>query len=210
MKRMICALLAVILLSGCAATPTTTTCDEPLATEESTRAPTDPPTEPPTDPPTKEEIADMMYEAILDSDVKGKGKLHVDVLIQYPELPTGCESVALTIALRYFGYDLKKTDIAKSYLIKGDDYVTSFVGDPFSYGGAGIYPPGLVKTAEKFIKAKDSPLEDEQLIIVILSNGVDRNQHSMMKKYGYRLLYVCCFAAALTPCKPIPKQQERF
>ncbi|MFR7670840.1 MAG: C39 family peptidase [Collinsella sp.] len=37
---------------------------------------------------------------------------------QYPELPTGCESVALTNLLNYYGFGLGKTIIADYYLPK--------------------------------------------------------------------------------------------
>lgn len=81
-----------------------------------------------------------------------------DEILQYPELPTGCESVALTIALNSLGFQLDKTTIAEDYLIYGDDFTTSYLGDPFSDGGAGIYPPGLVQTAENFLKDNSSDL----------------------------------------------------
>ena len=40
---------------------------------------------------------------------------------QYPELPTGCESVALTNLLNYYGFGLGKTIIADYYLPKGSN-----------------------------------------------------------------------------------------
>lgn len=49
---------------------------------------------------------------------------------QYPELPTGCESVALTNLLNYYGFGLGKTIIADYYLPKGSNgnFVTAFDG----------------------------------------------------------------------------------
>ena len=51
---------------------------------------------------------------------------------QYPELPTGCESVALTNLLNYYGFGLGKTIIADYYLPKGSNgnFVTAFDGNP--------------------------------------------------------------------------------
>ncbi len=78
----------------------------------------------------------------------------VPELIQTPELPTGCESVALTIVLRSMGFDLEKTDIAKNYLAMGTDMATSYVGDPFSKNGAGCFPPAIVNAANKYLEEK--------------------------------------------------------
>ena len=49
---------------------------------------------------------------------------------QYPELPTGCEWVALTNLLNYYGFGLGKTIIADYYLPKGSNgnFVTAFDG----------------------------------------------------------------------------------
>ena len=60
----------------------------------------------------------------------------VPCLMQYPELPTGCESVALTDLLLYYGYSPSKTTIASSYLPRSStNFVTAFCGNPFSFGG---------------------------------------------------------------------------
>ena len=48
-------------------------------------------------------------------------QLDTEELFQNPELPTGCESVALTAALQYLKFDLEKTDIAENYLTYGED-----------------------------------------------------------------------------------------
>lgn len=83
---------------------------------------------------------------------------------QNPELPTGCESVALTIVLNHYGFNLSKTTIASKYLPKsGSNFVTAFWGDPFSYSGGGIYSPGLTTTANKFLKDKKSKLHATDL-----------------------------------------------
>lgn len=76
---------------------------------------------------------------------------------QNPQLPTGCESVALTIVLRHYGFSLSKTTIASRYLSRsGSNFVTKFWGNPFSGSGGGIYAPGLTITANKYLKAKKS------------------------------------------------------
>lgn len=79
--------------------------------------------------------------------------------LQNPELPTGCESVALTSVLEYYGYhDLTKTDIAKNYLIYSNtgDPQDGFVGDPTEKSGCGCFANTIVRTANKYLRAKDS------------------------------------------------------
>lgn len=71
---------------------------------------------------------------------------------QNPELPTGCESVALTIVLNYFGFNLDKTTIADEYLIfTEENFAEGYMGDPHTDAGAGVFPPGLVNTADRFL-----------------------------------------------------------
>ena len=99
------------------------------------------------------ETAGEKLEEIFGSELTDK-KVMLDVpeIFQNPELPTGCESVALTIDLSALGCEIGKTDIAKDYLVKGTDLATSYVGDPFSEGGAGTFPPGLVRTAKAYLR----------------------------------------------------------
>lgn len=91
--------------------------------------------------------------------LRDSGRVEVPELLQNPELPTGCESVALTIALQSLGFDLDKTTIADDYLIHGTNFASSFVGDPYSTYGSGIFPPGLTKTANDYLKDQDSDYE---------------------------------------------------
>lgn len=84
-----------------------------------------------------------------------KRQLGVGTIYQNPELPTGCESVALTIVLNYFGYHLDKTTIARDYLVKHSwNYAIGFVGDPFKSNGGGVFAPGLISTANAFLSAQ--------------------------------------------------------
>lgn len=77
---------------------------------------------------------------------------------QYPELPTGCESVATTMLLNYYGFNLDKTTFADKYLIYADNFVTGYSGNPHSYDGGGCYSPGLVKSTNIFLDDKNSEL----------------------------------------------------
>ncbi len=71
-----------------------------------------------------------------------------EIIYQMPELPTGCEVVALTMVLQYYGFDVDKTIMASEYLPTvdatfyygsdgrkyGPDLNVYFVGDPFGSG----------------------------------------------------------------------------
>ncbi len=101
----------------------------------------------------------LMVGEILNGTLEQRAVL-LDVvpLYQYPELPTGCECVSLTMALNYLGESLSLTDIASDYLVCDGDIVTGFCGTPFDEYGAGIFPPGLVNSAKDYIYSNSRPL----------------------------------------------------
>lgn len=102
-------------------------------------------------------------------------------ILQNPELPTGCESVALTMVLKYLGFDLEKTTIADDYLVFADrNFAMGYIGNPHTEDGAGIFAPGLVKTANNFLEAQES--EKEALIFQILTLKI----FIIMWRQGYR------------------------
>lgn len=81
--------------------------------------------------------------------------LPVPCLLQYPELPTGCESVALTNVLNYYGYGLAKTTIADQYLPRSSsNFVTAFWGNPHSSSGNCTSAPGIVNAANSFLLSR--------------------------------------------------------
>lgn len=100
--------------------------------------------------------ADTILASILSSDLTdSKVALDVPEILQNPELPTGCESVALTIALNSLGCDLQKTEIADNYLEYGNNLAYQYAGDPHTESGAGVFAGGVVNAAEKYIKEKN-------------------------------------------------------
>ena len=85
--------------------------------------------------------------------------LGVPCYYQNPQLPTGCESVALTNALRFYGFSLGKTVIADSYLTwSSTDFVYSFMGNPYTDYGAAVMAPGLTRAANRYLSARGSSL----------------------------------------------------
>lgn len=86
--------------------------------------------------------------------------LDVPEVLQKPELPTGCESVALTMALQYEGFELSKTTIATEFLIynrETDNLALGYIGDPFSEEGAGCFAPAIAATADDFFADQQLP-----------------------------------------------------
>ena len=79
---------------------------------------------------------------------------------QYPELPTGCESVALTNLLNYYGFGLGKTIIVDYYLPKGSNgnFVTAFDGNPRRSSGGlmGCVAPAITIAGNNFLRAAGS------------------------------------------------------
>ena len=103
-----------------------------------------------------DEIAEAREESIvkMKAEPSGYNAIETEPILQNPELPTGCESVALTMALESIGYNLEKTEIADEYLIYSvDNFVEGYMGDPYSEWGAGIFPPGLTATANTYLEA---------------------------------------------------------
>ena len=118
------------------------------------------------DPKSPEETVDVpkIQDVLSESELSALRSLQpstatlpLEPLLQYPDLPTGCESVALTIALKGLGFSLEKATIASEYLVYSDNnFAIGYVGDPFSEDGAGVFPPGLVRTANAYLEAQES------------------------------------------------------
>ena len=162
MKRVFVLLIAAVMLfAGCAkkveSTPDTATVDE-VATE----PPTEPVTEPVTEPPSLDQLATAKFDAIKGAQ-PGSRFSKLDGITVYSQIGSGmqaaCEALAFTAALSRFGYQLDADDIVDKYMVYSSDFVTGYSGNPRRfYEGAGIYPPGMVKTAWNFIKDKKADL----------------------------------------------------
>lgn len=115
------------------------------------------------------EICDMVKDKIWEIEGKagnGEGKLDgFTAISQLPDLPTGCEVTSLTMALNYKGVNADKKDLANNYLDKGKagetDPKEKFIGNPTGSGSEnfGCYAPVIVKTANKYLQAKNSSLK---------------------------------------------------
>ena len=97
---------------------------------------------------------------------------------QYPELPTGCESVALTNLLNYYGFGLGKTIIADYYLPKGSNgnFVTAFDGNPRRSSGGlmGCVAPAITIAANNFLRAAGSIMQAKDVSFSSISSIKNR------------------------------------
>lgn len=85
----------------------------------------------------------------------------VEVLMQKPELPNGCEIVSLTAILNAYGYEVSKTKMSDEYLPKipffrkndrlyGANPYKAFAGNPRDENGFFVYAPPIVEAANKY------------------------------------------------------------
>ena len=102
----------------------------------------------------------------------------VPCYLQYPELPTGCESVALTNLLNYYGFGLGKTIIADYYLPKGSNgnFVTAFDGNPRRSSGGlmGRVAPAITIAGNNFLRAAGSIMQAKDVSFSSISSIKNR------------------------------------
>ena len=83
----------------------------------------------------------------------------VPTILQYPNYPTGCESVALTILLNYYGYDVNVDDVIsnlklgqKPFLREnvwyGGNPELEFIGSPYDIDSFGVYEKPIYDAAK--------------------------------------------------------------
>ncbi len=111
-----------------------------------------------------------------------------EVILQNPELPTGCESVALTMLIHYYGIYTDKVLMAESFLPRqeadftydengrkiGPDMENYFVGDPQTAEGYICGVPAILTEADDWLSYVGETL-----------NAVDQTGISWDELYGY-------------------------
>lgn len=95
------------------------------------------------------------------------------LIMQMPELPTGCEITALTMALNYYGFQIDKVTMATEYLptlpsadvyitedgiLYGNDMNQFFIGDPASENGVICGTGAIVTAADLFLENAGSDM----------------------------------------------------
>jgi uncharacterized protein YvpB len=115
----------------------------------------------------------------------------VDLIMQNPELPNGCEITSLTSVLNSFGYQVSKLEMADDYLPKqpfawkegkryGPDPYIAYGGNPRNQRGAFFsYAPPILKAATDYLNAvkgthtvADLSGKKREEIIEVLEKGI--------------------------------------
>lgn len=96
-------------------------------------------------------------------------ELPVELILQNPELPSGCEVTSLAMALNYLGYQVDKMTLANEFLSKGEIGSThpdvAFPGDPGGRG-YGCNPSVIADTVQAYF----SSINETSREIIILEN----------------------------------------
>ncbi len=79
------------------------------------------------------------------------------------QMMNGCEVVSLSIALKYYGYEIDPRDLFDDYMPKGPNNgktnpFEKYMGDPSNRTGYGCYAPCVVTTANKYLKDQGAAL----------------------------------------------------
>lgn len=90
--------------------------------------------------------------------------LPVELIMQKPELPNGCEITSLTSALNFYGYKADKEVLSDEFLAKRPFYRSggklyaphpddAFSGDPRSPSGFYVFAPPVVDAGNKYVES---------------------------------------------------------
>lgn len=102
------------------------------------------------------------YKLVKENEEKNSFYIsNVPFINQYPNYPTGCESVALTILLNYYGVAVTPDDIIaklpkgdvptqKNGKMYGGNPEKEFVGNPYSLNAYGVYEKPIAEVANQY------------------------------------------------------------
>ncbi len=149
-----------------------------------------------------------------------KEEIHLEAphILQYPELPRGCEVTSLAMLLSYYDYDVDKMKLAEEvkkdptpYTVKngkihfGNPY-DGFVGDMYSLTtpGLGVYHGPLVELANQYVKEHhevvDLTGDSFYKVLEALNNG---QPVQVIINAKYKKLPDSAFKTRQTPSGPI-------
>ena len=125
------------------------------------------------------EVYEQVWLNMREGDGEGEDSLpekyqikKFKILLQDPELPTGCEITSMTMVLNYYGMDVDKITMATDYLssvpaefsysdegdLYGPDIERHFVGDPATENGYVCGAEAIRRAADKYLRKIKSPV----------------------------------------------------
>lgn len=109
------------------------------------------------------DVLNLKYTNMVNNSNKSNSHIikGVPVIYQYPKYPTGCESVALTILLRFHGYDITVDDVIRKLKLGdlpheenattyGGNPELEFIGSPYNGDSYGVYNLPIGNVAAEF------------------------------------------------------------
>lgn len=153
----------------------------------------------------KNELLEFTDKGIIRNEEKGYTYLsNVPAIDQFPDFPTGCESIALLILLKSYGVEVDASDIImllpreerpyyKNGVRYGGNPERGFLGDPTKYYGYGVYEKPIIEVANQFkpgiINATGKSLDDI-LKIIDTGNPVQVWVSMNLKKTSYSAYWI--------------------
>jgi len=129
------------------------------------------------------DILQKKYNSMNNNLGNSNNKYKFPLINQYPKYPTGCESVALTMLLQYYGisvtaddviYHLKKGNLPylENSKLYGGNPEIEFIGNPYSSSSYGVYEKPIANVANIYkngIQIKNNfPFSE---VVSIVKNG---------------------------------------
>lgn len=124
----------------------------------------------------------------MNIDVTEKKSIDVPSICQYPELPTGCESVAATMLLQYYNEDITAQEFAGDWLecstdfynVNGTDYGPDphevFAGDPFSEYSYGCFAKPIADAINSNSNLCKAEIITDKSLEELCSEYIDNNE----------------------------------
>lgn len=102
-----------------------------------------------------------LKQSVTSSSVNTSNSYNFPLINQYPKYQTGCESIALTMLLRYYGISVTPDDVIarlkkgsvpywENGILYGGNPEVEFVGNPYSKASYGVYEKPMADVANYF------------------------------------------------------------
>ena len=149
-------------------------------------------------PSVSSEVPVISEPPVVSEPPANKKKLiEVPNIKQYPKLPTGCESVAATMLLKYYGVNITAEEFVNSWLecdgnfytengiLYGPDPNEVFVGSPFNSGSFGCFAGPIVNAINNNCKTHKAEKITDKTLLELCENYIDNDNPLLIWATGY-------------------------